>query len=412
MNLAPLSLSKTVLLLMTLVLTTTISLAEVSAYSKTFNQEDLETKDSNQSEKIQTYTVLFDSNTYSKAQGKSIKDHLNSTETGGSKKDKAPKWKVFKNDIGAFSVNLPTEPKDMSKESPNPLDEDGDPYKIQMYSSVDEKNESFYLLRYNDMPNGYYLKDREAGFNSIQDNLEGKAVLLAGPTEIKLGDVEGREIEVMIKGNYHAIMRVYIRGNRIYVLMAQKLNTTDKISRNDEFFKTFKFEPYAKAEPITFQPAENTFKVSLFGNVKTILDTVGFESSRVKQTKNYYSVNPMSGGLYQINSGDLQDYVQIKDLNEFYDEHITLYMEWNDTIMSQKEIKVDGKPGMEYMLQNLDSKIKERYQLWLDNDLLFVMTAYLSEEERKDPISDLVFNSFESNATKKPKFDRLSSKSE
>ena len=211
----------------------------------------------------------------------------------------AAKWVKYKNELGAFSVNLPTDPKDISRETPNPLDEAGDPYQVNMYSSIDEKNQSFYIVRYNDMPNGFYLNDRQAGFNSIHENLLEKAVMVSEPKIISLGDIEGREVELLINGEYHAILRMYIRGNRIYVLMAQKLNKTDKIILKNEFFKSFKFEEYASITPKIYSPESGAFEMSFFDDVKVTVDTVGYENSRIKQSTNYYSTNPSSGGLYQ-----------------------------------------------------------------------------------------------------------------
>ncbi|MCK7591189.1 hypothetical protein M0G43_11435 [Subsaxibacter sp. CAU 1640] len=324
----------------------------------------------------------------------------------------AKKWIQYKNELGAFSVKLPEEPKDISREMPNPLDEEGDPYKVHMLSSVDEKNNCFYLVRYNDMPNGYYMSDREAGFSSIQENLQGKAILVSEPKEIYLDSVEGREVELLISGSYHAILKIYIRGNRVYVLMAQKLNTSDKVDQKREFFKSFRLDPYSNIKLTTFKPESNKFEVGLFGDVKTTVDSVGYESTRVKQSINHYSINPTSGGLYQLNEGELQEYVQIKDLSEFYKEHFELYKDWNDSIISQKDVKVNGTDGMEFLLENGYSKIKERHQIWLDNNHLFVMTGYLSDEERNSTIANAAFNSFKYNASNGAKFDRMSSKAD
>ena len=344
--------------------------------------------------------------------GNSKYQFFNTLDKKETKANKTAKWKKYTDEIGAFSVNLPGEPVDMSRDAPNPMDEDGEPYHLNMFTASDEKKENLYLVRYNDMPNGYYLNDREAGFSSIEDNLEGKAVLVGEPKEIKLGNIEGREIEVQVQGKYHAFMRIYIRGNRIYVLMAQKMNTTDKISIDNEFFKSFKFEEYSYIQPTKYQPTPNDFEVNFFDDVKVMTDTLGYESTTIKQTTNHYAINPRSGGLYQLNHGELQEYVQIKDLKTYYDEHIQLYLEYNDTIIAQKDVTINGKQGMTFMMQNKSSKMPERHQIWLDNSRLFVMTAYLSKEELENPISDKIFNSFKYDSSKEQPFDRLSSKTE
>jgi hypothetical protein len=363
-------------------------------------------------EKNQVFISLPNRTNYTQLVGNSQNQFFNTLDEKATITNKTAKWKKFTDEIGAFSVNLPGEPVDMSRDAPNPMDEDGEPYHLNMFTASDENKENLYLVRYNDMPNGYYLNDREAGFSSIEDNLEGKAVLVGEPKEIRLGDIEGREIEIQVQGKYHAFMRIYIRGNRIYVLMAQKMNTTEKISIDNEFFKSFKFEKYDYIQPTKYQPSPNDFEVSFFGDVKVVNDTLGYESTTIQQTTNHYSINPRSGGLYQLNHGELQEYVQIKDLKTYYDEHIQLYLEYNDTIIDRKDVTINGSQGMTFMIQNKFSKMPERHQIWLDNNRLFVMTAYLSKEELENPISDKIFNSFKYDSSKEQTFDRLSSKTE
>ncbi len=413
MNQNPRSISKTRLLLFfAALLSVSIVLSQEYSNLNANSKIGTETKDFNGLVTNEDNENLSDQNNHIALNNSFFYEFLKPIETSESSKNKAPKWKKFKSELGAFSVNLPGDPKDMSRDTPNPLNEDGDPYHINMYSASDEKNDVFYLVRYNDMPNGYYLSDRQAGFASIQEGLTGKAVLLSDPKEITLSGTEGIELEMLMQGDYHAIMKIFIRGNRFYVLMAQKINKTEKISANDGFFKSFKLEEYAEIEPTTYQPNDADFKVSLFDNVKVTKDTVGYESSRLKQSTNYFSVNPTSGGLYHINRGELQEYVQIKDLKEFYDEHIELYKEWNDSIISQREVNIDGKQGKVFALENKYSKMVELHQMWIDNDQLYVMTGYLSEEERKNSLSDLIFDSFKNDSSKNPQFDRFSSKSD
>lgn len=404
---------KTIFLL--LLLTSNIGLrlfAQEVSHQNTFNKPDKRTIGSTISEKNDILNFLTEELNQFLLDNPMI-NQVHATPTKIiSNDEKSVKWKKHTNEKGAFSVKLPGDPVDISRDAPNPMDEEGEPYHLNMYTANDTKKNNLYLVRYNDMPNGYYLNDKQAGFSSIQDNLEGKAILVGEPKEIRIGAIEGREIEILVQGKYHAFMRIYIRGNRIYVLMAQKMNATDKISIDNEFFKSFKIEDYAYIEPIKYQPKPNDFEVSLFDNVKITTDTVGYESTSIKHSKNYYSINPSSGGLYQLNHGDLQDYVQIKDLKAFYDSHIQLYTEWNDSLISKKDITIDGKPGVTFILENKNTRIPERHQLWLDNNRLFVMTAYLSKEEQENPISDKIFNSFRYDSTKEQPFDRTGPKTD
>ena len=68
-------------------------------------------------------------------------------------------WKTINNEEGAFSIDLPGTPKDLSRETPNPENPEGENYYLNMYNVMDMKNFNNYLYRYNDVLNGYFMEN-------------------------------------------------------------------------------------------------------------------------------------------------------------------------------------------------------------------------------------------------------------
>lgn len=319
---------------------------------------------------------------------------FNSLLISSPKQNKVKDWIDYTNDNGAFSLRLPSEPKEIPREVNNPLDEDGEPYILNMYSVTDLKNENNYLFRYNDQPLGYFLEDPIGGFQSLQDDFEGKADLVSPPKTISLNGYEGREFELLIQSKYHCICRVYFRGNRTYLLLKHKLNETDKISTEDDFFKSFTFNPYTETELTPLQPKDTNFEVLFYEDYKLTVDSTDYDNIYVKNSNDYFATNTSSGGVYQFGYSDLQDYFKIKTKKELYEETMNSLANWNDTILKQKEIKVNNKEALEFYIQNKTSNIITRHQIWLDYKRLFLMTGYLANEERNNEITNSFFNSY------------------
>ncbi|WP_299224143.1 hypothetical protein [uncultured Psychroserpens sp.] len=318
---------------------------------------------------------------------------------------------VYKNDKGAFSLPIPIEPQDISREVPNPIDENGEPYKLNMYLSSDFNNNDNYLFRYNDLPAGYYMEDPETSFIEMENSLTGKASLVAEPKTIYLDGYEGKEYELLIDDQYHTICRVYFRGNRTYLLLKQKLVASEKVTRDHPFFTEFKFEPYLPSETIRFSPEGESFETLFFEDRTSTIDTVDYNDSYLKGSADYFAKNPNTGGVYQFGYSELKPYFKITDMQTFYDTNIDVIKNWNDTILSKKEIKIANTDAVELLLQNNETKITTRHQMWLNDKHLFFMSLYAGKEELNSALSDSIFKSFKPAKTETT-FDYYASKTD
>ncbi|WP_033962010.1 hypothetical protein [Psychroserpens jangbogonensis] len=317
----------------------------------------------------------------------------------------------YTNTKGAFSLKIPGEPKDISREVANPLDEDGDPYKLNMYSVTDIDNEDVFLFRYNDQPLGYYVQDLPDSFEEMETVLTARSELVSEAKIIHLDGYEGREYELLLDSTYHSICRVYFRGNRTHLLLKQKLNTSEKVSRDHPFFTDFAFEPYEANETITLKPEDTDFEVAYFKDYRLEIDTTDYSNTYIKNSTDYYGRNSSTGGVYQLSFSDLQDYFKIANRDEFFDTYIDALKTWKDTIIGQKNIKVNGNDGIEFYIKNETTKVSVRHQIWLDMKKVFSMSAYLSKNEMNSSLSDSIFSSYKTTKQVEP-FDYYASKTD
>lgn len=318
-------------------------------------------------------------------------------------------WQEITYKDAAFSISVPGEPRDLSRETPNPDDLEGDPYQINMYNVLDEANEDNYLFRYNDLPYGYYMQNPEEGFSSMYDNMMANGTAVSEPKVIYLNGYEGREYEVLLRQKYHTFIRVYFRGNRTYLLLYQKLNETDKASLESPFFTEFKFLDYNPKSLETYTIKDKKLEFKKFGNIKTLVDTEDYDTSYLKNSHEFYTTDPQSGDVYQFGYGDFQDYFKTDNLNDFYDLNLETLKNWNDTIIDKRYIKVGDMDGVEAYIKGRNSKAMSKHQIWIQNKRLYMFTAFTAQEDYNKKVTDSIFGSFR-DQSKRISFDIYSSK--
>ena len=320
-------------------------------------------------------------------------------------------WINHHNTLGAFSIDIPEEPKNVSRDQPNPYDLEGEPYKLNMYMVTDYPKSDNYLFRYNDLPIGYYMENTKEGFDEIKASFESKGTLLSPEKVIYLNGYEGREYEIKIQGKYHSICRVYFRGNRTYLLLHQKLNETDEAPIDSPFLSSFKFEDYETSELTLLKPEGTAFQIPFFEKQKVEIDTVDYDGSYLKNSHDYYTENPKSGGVYQFGYSDLQEYFKITSKKEFYDLNKEAMISWNDTVVKETPIKIDNHDGIEIYVENKNTQTKRRHRYWLQDKRFFMISAFVANEELENEITETMLKDFKSNTSKKS-FDVFASKTE
>lgn len=320
-------------------------------------------------------------------------------------------WHTKIDSIGAYSVRFPDVEKDLSHEKENPNGEIRSPYDLKIFTSVDKAEHTLYLFRYNDQPLGYYINQQASYYDYFENYFKERGILISEPKSITMDNSEGKEYEIMFSDKYHTVAKLFLRGNRTYLLMAQKTVEAEKIADDDEFFSSFKFLPYAKApfDSIVNVSEKYSFKTP---TNKVILDEEAYEAdSEYSYFKNYSALDVTTGGTYLFQEIKLKPYYRKKSLQAFYDEYAKALTEYNDTLISNTSTTMAGKPAREIFIENSNTHVKQRMKLLLNDDYIFLLLTYLGDEEINDPRVNEFFNSFEVKKNTN-KFDLSASKAD
>lgn len=302
-------------------------------------------------------------------------------------------WQTHTDSIGAYSINVPEKVLDRSQIKDNPDGHEASPYVINIFSAEDKANKSIYLLRYNDQPVGYYLDQKEVYFAEFDQYFKQNGTYLHEPEKIMMDGSEGRKYELLFSGKHHTIAKLFLRGNRTYLLMAQTFQEGEKISEDNEFFNSFKFLPYAEAAFDTVVNIQDKYSFKA-PSTKVVTEEEPQEAySEYSYVKNYSSLDITSSGTYLVQQIKLKPYYRKKSLQDFYEDYAKLLTDYNDSITSNVSTTLAGKPAREIRMQNTNTNVKQRMKIVLDDDTILLLLTYLGDEEINQPRVDEFFNS-------------------
>lgn len=316
----------------------------------------------------------------------------------------AVNWMDFKHPEGAFTIKMPGKPEEVKKEVPNASHPGYPPYVLNMYIVVDSVNLITYLVRYNDYPAGLYLADKSLAFNAVITELEGKGKIVKAPTTIFKDGNEGRKLDLSIE-NFYLQIEIYVRGNRIYLLLKQTLK--DEPLSEDDFFNSFHFDKYNPNKGIAFS----------VGNINLIMPEEPFksaehqpdESSYLQEDNIYFATNKNSGGVYAIENGALTKYTKIKDLDSIYAKVPKETQGEGDSLYKFVDFQIGDIKGKEYYSVNKRAGTEKRSRVWIKDGQFYYQTAKVNNEEILNGEVDNFFNSVKVKAGAKS-FDLKSSK--
>ncbi|AYL96266.1 TraB/GumN family protein [Mucilaginibacter celer] len=304
-----------------------------------------------------------------------------------------PAWITFKNDTGAFAVHLPSEPKLIVKNIPNPIARQGEPFSMKIYLAMDSVNLMTYLVRYNDYPKGSYLADKNKLFDAIGNEFKGKGSMIGKPHKIVVDGYEGREVDFKLLDKYYCRLRLLVRGNRTYLLMKQNIEEEKPLPAGDDFLESFKMISYKKPQATTYNFEGTDFSVTTFEKLRFIRDSVANYRSFLKNSVTAYSTNTASGGVYGVEHTNISKYYRAAHVDSVYNKLIPKFVPYTDTLLKVDTIVVNNITGREFISQSKSTGDKKRERLFIDNGDLFYMTAHIADEELFSETSNEFFNS-------------------
>jgi uncharacterized protein YbaP (TraB family) len=306
----------------------------------------------------------------------------------------AKPWIPYTNTIGAFAVNLPVKPQEMTKHVPSKMKSKEVMFKMNLYLSTDTVNSTLYLVRFNDYPAGTFLSDKQLLFNSLVSEFNSKGKSIGEPVKIWKDGYEGRELKIILTGGYNGTVRLYVKGNRVYILLKEILDpdVTDK-TKVDPFFESFKFLPTVEPEYYTLQPDSENFKVQLVLKPEIAIDSSERYASNVSHIKTYYSTNPNSGGVYAFEYSKLSPYYRVKNIDSLLEGLTHSFITYRDTLLKVDTVTVNGLKGRELITQNKETHDKRRTRIFFEGNNLFYFTGHMDSAEYFNKASEVFYNS-------------------
>ncbi len=310
-------------------------------------------------------------------------------------KHKPSVWQEHVDVMGAYSITVPEKFQNRSQTRENPNGDEEAPYIINIFSAEDKANKTTYLLRYNDQPLGYYMSQKELYYEEFDAYFKEHGSVLKEPEDIEFDGNKGKEYELLFSDKYHTIAKLFLRGNRTYMLMAQKQTEGEKLSKDNEFFNSFTFLPYADAAFDTLINIQDKYSFRAPSNQVITEEETQEAYSEYSTVYNYSALDPNTSGTYLVQYLKLKPYYRKQSLQEFYDSYVELLTEYKDSITSNISTTFGGKPAREIRITNSTSNVKQRMKLLLDDDTIVLFLTYLGDEEIDAPRVDTFFNSLE-----------------
>ncbi len=302
-------------------------------------------------------------------------------------------WMTFKNDTGAFSVKFPAQPFAMKKELPGKIGKDSVKFLLNLYVSVDSATELSYIVRYNDFPPGTFLSDKSKALASFENDFAGKGKIVGDARQVATDGFEGWEFNFALDQGFNGIVRFFIRGNRVYVLLRQvhAFTSGDKIS--GLFFNSFHLLPFTDPTCYTYQPAGQHFTIQLPARPVVKSDSTLHYSSYLVGEQLYSSTNPNSGDLFTIESSRISPYYRADNIDSAFKKTIGLVTGYRDSLLKSDTINLKGIKGREFVTVDRFSKVKKRSRIFIDGENFFFLSGRTDESEIFGKTSNIFFNS-------------------
>lgn len=307
----------------------------------------------------------------------------------------AKDWINFKNDTAALSLQLPLQPRRITQFVPNG-DKAGPPYKINMFLATDTGTLMNYLVRYNDYPLGTFVSNKENILNSLKNEFKEKAKVIGEPKVIWKDGYEGREINLIFTGGYHSIIRVYMRGNRLYLLLKQNLHEGKEVSIDDDpFFSSFAFEQFIKPTFINYAPEKSNYSIQLVSAPTITRDSSNDFSSYLKKWVVYGTTSPTSGGVYSLEHTTIGKYYRAKDIDSLYKTLTKIMVKSADTLLKEDTVTINGIKGREIILENTNTKDQRRKRVLVSNNNVFFMESHVAAGQLFSEEANTYYNSLD-----------------
>ncbi|MBL4650701.1 MAG: hypothetical protein JKY03_13300, partial [Aureispira sp.] len=298
-------------------------------------------------------------------------------------------WHFNYLDKAAVSIAFPSKPTYQVERSASQAKEH--PYIYHNYTANDFGLMTAYAFRYFDQPTGYARSNnKDQVFDYISQNFQDRNIVIKNIDTILQDGIQGRIYDLLLENKHYIRCKAYLRGARTYYLFHQNLSEGDSTIQEDAFLQSFSFVNYKMPQWVPFVAKDSSFSIDFFAKPRIKKDTF---NNYYLNTTNYYSVNPNSGMLCDLQVARVSDYFTIEHLDSFYQS--TNRLNDGDSILSTKDIQVGNCPGKERVIQQQFQDRIKRQRIWLDGQNIYSAKVYIDDDSIYSSAANQYFNSFQ-----------------
>lgn len=273
-------------------------------------------------------------------------------------------WQEFSHEEGAFSIYVPSEME--YEETLTPAENEGaqGPFKMQIYTCMDFGTGNLYMLRYNNAAKGIvFNNDSLTAAYTIDDLAMRYGTEAEYVREIELDGFPGWEIKHSIQG-LDVWFRVYLRGNRMYLLAVQELTPKDGSYEAMRYLNSFRLQPTSIVPLKDLQTDTANYHVLWPDEPALSTDTIGsWLAPEYWTSESAVGLDELTGDVFLIEHYRMNPYARLFSLDSLMDDWQASYTEDNLELLESKDITVDGLPGREWLFSTRNRGANDRVRM-------------------------------------------------
>ena len=283
-------------------------------------------------------------------------------------------WEILVDVKGGYQIKFPRDFLTLDRSIPYHSEIGLDTLNVRIRLKTDLTNMRNVIISYSDFPTGYYLESRASTYEMIEEELVSQGSRITSFEDVEHMGNEGRLYRILVRGNYHLVLHVFVRGNRVYRIIDQNLTAGKKIKDEKALIRNLKLLPYAKST--IKQKRFRDFSLPYFNRGIMEIDDVLERNTFLKNGFTWYANDPTTGNTLTVSVYGIKDLLSINNLDSFYKDYAYFNTSWNDTIVSAHSISEGGIKGYETLTSNQygDAYIRSRY--WFSDSHAILYSIY------------------------------------
>ncbi len=308
---------------------------------------------------------------------------------------KNPGWKDYISQAGAYKVSVPF----TMTEIKNDVDADSNQISIAMASDPNE--ELAFGASYVNFKRGFYIFDDSLYFASAVERMAAsRGGSIDTIADIEIAGYPGKDFTVAVEG-FFIRGRIVMRGSRpyTYFVIGDKKKVAGESSTN--FLESFRFTDYDTTMLTPFK-----YKDDLVLNVPSEV-SVDIDSSSYYFLKsfnqNFYFQDKNSGTSYSLMITHYPEYYYNSE-SDFFKEVTDLHAEKGDSVVSSKNVNIDGINGLELVVEKGKINTNVKVILLPSGQNVYQLYTQYPRLEKESRVQKEFFSSFHFSKPVKPTF--------